>query len=190
MKRGLYLFVVLCVGVLKAQNVAFVKKNFPTQKEAFSKAIKNLHHGDALFSDALYLYEQEDFSHFKNAIPYFEKAYSFNPNNADLNYKLGVSILFTIHNERSLPYLKKAYLLDKTVSDDLIFYLGMSHQFNENWEEAIVAFQEYLQVAPTQKGVDEVELRALTKAVNKKISELKCVFREYSVQRPRYTEIL
>ena len=76
-------------------NVEFSKRSF-NDKDGLQKAIKNLHHGDELYKAAFFYYQNEDFSHFRNALPFYSAAYDFNPNNAELNFKIGV---FSI-NER------------------------------------------------------------------------------------------
>ena len=110
------LLVVSCLvfgGFVFSQNVEFSKKNYPDKKKELEFALKAIHHGDELYKEAMYYYEHEDFSHFKNALPYYQKAQKFNSDNAELNYKIGKCILFTVHNERSLSYFKKAYSLNQ-----------------------------------------------------------------------------
>jgi outer membrane protein OmpA-like peptidoglycan-associated protein len=165
-----------------AQNMEFSKKFFPNQKENLNAAIKNIKHGDDLFSEALYYYDLEDFSRFKNAIPFYKSAFNFNGNNAHLNYKLGVCILYTVHNEKSLSYLQKAFELDEKVEDDLEYYLAKSNQYNQNWKQAIFHYEAYLVRVPDQKGLRDEDIERINQDVHKKIIE--CGYGEEFSSKP------
>tara|TARA_B100000809_G_scaffold245327_1_gene272172 strand:+ start:8074 stop:10191 length:2118 start_codon:yes stop_codon:yes gene_type:complete len=158
-------------GVAFAQNVEFSKKNYPDHKEELAFALKAIHHGNELYHEAMYYYEHEDFSHFKNALPYYQKAQNFNPDNAELNYKIGKCILFTVHNERSLSYFKKAYKLNPDAEEDILYYLGRANHFNEYWDEAISNYSAYKKEIPLHKSIKPYEREDVLKDVSKKIKE-------------------
>jgi outer membrane protein OmpA-like peptidoglycan-associated protein/tetratricopeptide (TPR) repeat protein len=174
MNRIIFLVVGLFIGsVAFSQNVEFTKKAFPNTKEELNFALKAIKHGDELYNEALYYYEHEDFSHFKNALPYYQKAQKFNPDNAELNYKIGTCILYTLHNERSLSYFKKAYKLDAQVADDIHYYLGRANHYNEYWDKAIASYTTYKSQIPTLKSIKPYEKEGKLKDVTKKIEECK-----------------
>lgn len=150
-------------------NVEFSKRSF-NDKEGLQEAMKNLHHGDELYKAAFLYYQNEDFSHFRNALPFYSAAYEFNPNNAELNFKIGVCVLHTIHNEQALKYLVKAKELNPKVDAELEYYLAKANQFNENWDEAINDYQEY-QIEQKENKLSKFELQELEKDISKKILE-------------------
>ncbi|MDB4835570.1 hypothetical protein OAH12_03170, partial [Cyclobacteriaceae bacterium] len=156
-------------GYAQQQNVEFSKKNFE-DKESLHHAVKSIHKGNELFNEAMLYYENEDFSRFKNALPYYSEAYELNPHNAELNYKIGVCVIYTVHNEQSLKYFKKAQELDPEVADDLLFYLGQASQYNEHWDEAITYYQAFKAKEETRK-LSKYEQEQLAKEVSKKVQE-------------------
>lgn len=151
------------------QDIEFSKKNFD-DKEGLQKALKAKHHGDELYKEAMFYFENEDFSKFKNALPYYSEAYDFNPNNAELNYKIGVCVLYTIHNEQSLKYFEKAKELNPNINEELNYYLARAHHFNENWDEAIKYYRAYETQQKSGK-LSKFELHELEKEMNKKVDE-------------------
>lgn len=174
MNRVLFLvFGLMINSLLLAQNIEFSKKNFPNTKEELNFALKALKHGDDLYSEAMFYYEHEDFSHFKNALPYYQKAQQFNPNNAELNFKIGVCILYTVHNERSLPYFVKAYEIDPKVNDEIHYYLGRASHYNEYWEKAIESYTTFKKELSSLKSIKSYDQEERKKDVNKKIEECK-----------------
>ena len=103
--------VILAVNSASAQNIEFEKSNFPDKKDQFKDARKNLADGKDAFDigkkeydfildeyvnkHKFYPVSRNDYRHagdiyFKQAQPFLQKAQDFNPNNAELNYMLGV----------------------------------------------------------------------------------------------------
>ena len=119
-----------------AQNIPFEKEYFKLDKEGYKIAQKNLEDGDEFFEKGEY--------YMKNAIPFYEKANSFNPNNDELNYKLGVCYFYTRQNEKAIEHLEKARALNPLVGQDINLYLGKSYQRNFEWDNAIVAYEYFM----------------------------------------------
>jgi outer membrane protein OmpA-like peptidoglycan-associated protein len=158
----LLIFGFLCVVSLNAQNIPFDKQEFPEQAKELKSAVKDLKEGNYSFEERQY----------NESLPFFLKAQSFNPNNADLNRKIGVCYLNTLYKTKSLGYLEKSYLLDTESSPMIYYYLGWSHHLNENWDEAISFYSK-------QKKTYEVSKKSVKdnqnniKALEKKIQECK-----------------
>ncbi|MFT5596643.1 MAG: hypothetical protein ACI8QH_001442, partial [Flammeovirgaceae bacterium] len=70
-------------GTIFAQNIPFEKANYPNDKDGFKLATKNMKEGDRIF-------DEDRRAYFNLAIPYYMAAQEFNPDNSELNYKLGV----------------------------------------------------------------------------------------------------
>ena len=96
---------------LFAQSVEFTKYNFPNNKQELSDALSHVKAGDKFYDDGPGVY--------RLAIEEYTKAYSFNPNNALLNYKLGRC--YSIDNDKTnaIKYLEKALELDPRISLDM-----------------------------------------------------------------------
>jgi len=108
-------------------NVPFDKKLFKNDKENFNAAMDNLYDGNDAY---------EDLS-FRIALGSYIKANDFNPNNSELNYKIGICYINSANASEALPYLQKAYKLDREIAKDLRYRIGQSYQSMLNFDKAI-----------------------------------------------------
>jgi outer membrane protein OmpA-like peptidoglycan-associated protein/tetratricopeptide (TPR) repeat protein len=142
----LFLLVTLSVSVFAQTDTPFDKSAFKDEKDGLKEAQKNLKEGEKFFYGV-------PFADFNSAIPPYEAAYKFNPNNADLNFKLGVCYLNTNLRTKSLDYFDKAYKLNPAISADLKYYLGQSNQLNSNWEDALKFYKQFKSENASNKNV-------------------------------------
>src|SRR5690554_2624369 len=130
-------------------DIAFVKENFPNDKDGFKDARYNLKEGDKIF-------DKGNTGYFNLALPFYESAYAFNPNNAELNYKLGVCYLHSPVKSKCLKYFEKSYSLNPAYDSYNIEYLiGRGNHLNENWDLAIAAYERQLGVLRRENGSQE-----------------------------------
>ena len=128
---GLLLF----CQTLNAQSVPFDKNLFKDKKEEF-KAAKEA------FEDGNEKYAKEQYD---DALDYYFEAYKFNPNNAELNYRMGRSLMasYKIERKKSITYLEKAYQLDPHCDKMLLSDLGVAYHLVAEWDKAIDCFHKY-----------------------------------------------
>ncbi len=139
-------------------NKEFDKSNFPDKKSELKKAIRDIEAGDALFYD--------EFSQYDQAVEFYEKAQEFNPDNAVLNYKIGVCTIKGKGNKiTSIGFFEKAYKLKSDANADLLYMLGSAYQLDYQFDKAIETFKKYL---TTLKGNVLIEK---TPVVKKRIQE-------------------
>ena len=141
MKKSL--LILLCsVGLLAQaqQNTEFDKDNFPNDKKGLKEALKNIETGDNYFYNADYT--------MYIAIDYYLKANTFNPNNASLNFKLGICYLNSPNKFKSLDFLRKAYQLNPSIDPHITFFLGEAYHLNHDFDNSIKYYSLY-------KGVKE-----------------------------------
>ena len=121
----------------------------------FSQNIKKpLKNANSFYEQKLYL----------EAIPAYLEVLKIDNNNAEANYKLGVSYIHTIHKIKAYPYLEKAYKVNPAIAPDLNYELGRAYQFTHKFDEALEAYKRYKkQIDP--KNIEE------TKKVDRKIFE-------------------
>ena len=124
---GLSLILMISVS---AQNIPFEKSYFPDRKDELKAAEKSMKEGDRIMNQGIESYYSE-------AIPFYELAHDFNPNNAYLNFRLGVCYLNSLNKSRCLRYFEKAYELDAKVDPYIDFFLARGHHLNMNWDAAI-----------------------------------------------------
>ena len=126
-----------------AQNIEFKNSNYKSDKEGLKLAKENIKFADNFRDNAiiemLAMHDAELL--YSQAVFYYQKAQSFNPNNAELNYKIGSCMLFTNNKENAFSYLKKAASLSNDFPNDFLFYKGMCLQLDGEFGKAIEQFE-------------------------------------------------
>jgi outer membrane protein OmpA-like peptidoglycan-associated protein/tetratricopeptide (TPR) repeat protein len=130
----LFLFIGI-VGKVSSQNVDFTTTNFPGKEDALKDALRAIKKGDELFNAGTQLYNL--------ALDHYLKANTFNPENAELNYKIGICYLFSSFKSRSITYLEKAKSLNPGVNNKLSYYFGRAYHLNMQWDKAIWEYEAY-----------------------------------------------
>jgi len=107
-------------------------------------------------------------SYHKEALPILFEANKFNPDNAQLNYRLGRCYLASsIYKEECLPHFQKAQKLNPNVTPDINYYLGIGFQLTMQFDKAIAAFKIHrsiltgkdpIEVEETEKRIRECEM--------------------------------
>jgi outer membrane protein OmpA-like peptidoglycan-associated protein/tetratricopeptide (TPR) repeat protein len=179
-------------SVAVAQNIEFEKSNFPDKKDQLKEAKRSLEDGRDAFTlgkkeydfvlegyvskNKYYPVSRKDYQragdiYFKQAQPLLAKAQDFNPNNAELNYMLGVvSFNLNPQSDNAVKYLEKALSLnDPKLPEDLTYFLGWACQFQLKWDDAI----KYYQMQLTILNKDAKGNAAAIEDVNKKMAECK-----------------
>lgn len=138
MKNLLIILFAFCASLSFAQgDVPFEKEFFPDDKDGLKEAKDNIKEGDKLYG--------EGFQFYKEALPFYEKAYAFNPNNSDLNYKLGKCYLQSADKSKALPVLKKVESTNPQIATDFYYYLGLANHLAMNFDDAIRCYTKYSQ---------------------------------------------
>ncbi|WP_139925814.1 OmpA family protein [Hymenobacter sp. DG01] len=157
MHKYLLAFLLLSATAASAQNVEFSKDRFGNDKEGLKTAQKELKTGDEFYDLDPPRYEQ--------ALPHYLAAQKFNPNNAQLNLKIGDCYLNSGFKPRALEYLQKAYQLNPDVDPRIHYLLGRGLHLNAKWDEAIA---EYKRATPAGGAKNTA---GLTQDIQKKIRE-------------------
>lgn len=158
-----------------AQDVPFDKNLFKERKEEFKIAKDKLEEGYKIyelypetFMDVNHLDYRIRASYHKEALPILFEANKFNPDNAQLNYRLGRCYLASsIYKEECLPHFQKAQKLNPNVSRDINYYLGTGYQITMQFDKAIAAYKIHqtvltgkdpIEVEETEKRIKECEM--------------------------------
>jgi outer membrane protein OmpA-like peptidoglycan-associated protein len=152
-----YLFSFFCLENI-AQNVEFSAVNFPTKPVELLQAQNDLSEGMKLFKEGRIRY--------KRALPFLEKANEFNPNNALLNYDIGMCYMFSSFKNKAKVHFEKAYDLDNKVAEDIHYWLGMSNHLTNNWEKARKEYQLHKDFVVKTKNEDEL------RKIDKRLQEI------------------
>lgn len=171
-----------------AQDISFKPENFSSRVNDFNIALLNIQKGDELFYTESPLY--------KLALPFYEKANKFNPENAELNNKLGICYLNSNNKFKAYEYLSKAYKLVSGVDAMIHYNLGRSLQINSEWNKAIEEYNLYLlstvndeKRKASQKRISECNTgkELVAKPVNVKIENLGPTI---NTKYPEYTPLI
>jgi len=147
MKRIVFqiLISIVVVSGIRAQNIEFKSSNFKDNKDGLKAAVENIKLGDEFLAsgvEALKAQTDPKMS-FINALEQFDKAQQFNPDNAELNYKIGKCLLQTPDKLSAEKYLVKAIELDENVNPEVYFLLGQVYKLNYKFDEAKYQFKQY-----------------------------------------------
>ena len=137
------------IASIAQKDVEFNRSNFKDDRSGFRDARNHLSEGDGFFESFPPMYSQ--------AIEPYKKAYEFNPNSSELNYKLGICYLNTIYKFEALNYFKKAYDLNPERHADIHFYLGRGHHLNMNWDEAITNYNKHIKRLDSKKDANSIQ---------------------------------
>ena len=171
-----------------AQNVEFDKANFPDNKDLLKEARRNLDEGEDAFElgekEYDFILEQfvtknkyfpvsrKDYQrvgdiYFKKALPFLIKAQEFNPNNAKLNYMLGV-INFNLNpqSDAAIKFLEKAISFNVKIPIEATYLLGWAYQFQLKWDDAIKYYQIHLNILNTNAKENAFAIEDVLKKIN------------------------
>jgi flagellar motor protein MotB len=127
------IFLFFTIATFAQQNVRIKKREFKQEKEGLKEAWKSIREANKYFSEGIGTY--------RLARKYYLKAYDYNSENAELNYKIGVCYLFSDTKYESIKYLKKAYGLDNEVAEDIHFMLGRAYHLIVDFDNAITEYE-------------------------------------------------
>ncbi|HDQ16460.1 MAG TPA: hypothetical protein ENN45_05320 [Bacteroidetes bacterium] len=149
-------------SVLFAQNVEFKSSNFKDDKDGFKEAVNNVKIADDFLEAGMELVENQNNPkmNFFNALEKYLLANDFNPNNAELNAKIGQAYLHTSSKEKALKYLQKAIELDADIEPMVYYWLGVAYQYHYKFEQAKAQF-DVCQDRMKDKHFDEIKKKVL-----------------------------
>ncbi len=139
-------------GIMFSQQQVKIKKSeFKTEQElGFKLAWENIRLGDKYFKAGKGTYRE--------AREHYLFATKYNPDNAELNYKIGVCYLFSDDKFETIKYFTRAYLANENVASDIHLLAGQAYQLILEFDEAINQYEKYK---------DEVDPRQLAGEINK-----------------------
>lgn len=129
------------------KDVAFSKSNFPNQKNELTIAKKQIKNANIL------VYNENKID---DGLVLYLKAYEFNPDNSDLNFKIGYCYYNTTQKYDCLKYFQKAYDLNKNVDKKINYYLARGYHLNYMFDDAIKFYSQYVSSVKNENDVAEI----------------------------------
>jgi len=146
----------ISLNVFAQRDIPFEKEFFESKKDGLKIAKDHIKSGDKIFNGG-------NNSYFNLAVKHYQAAYDFNPDNAEINYKLGVCYLYSPVKSKSLKHIEKSFQLRPDYDAyNIHFLLGRGYHLNGNWDKATVEFEKQLEVLRGQNG-QEAEFKKIRK---------------------------
>jgi outer membrane protein OmpA-like peptidoglycan-associated protein/tetratricopeptide (TPR) repeat protein len=133
---------ILVSNLIIAQNIEFKSSNFKGKETGLKPAKDAIDKGDEFFKlakEAVFNVSNYGVL-FKKALSFYTTAQDFNPNNGELNFKIGVCHIHSTDPSKAIPFLKKAKELDPKCDPFLNYYFGISLQLENKFREAKESF--------------------------------------------------
>ncbi|MEH0155067.1 hypothetical protein V6R21_13055 [Limibacter armeniacum] len=85
------------------------------------------------------IYSQPD-----EALKYYLGAYDFLSDDAELNFKVGKSLVMSVSEDKTsaIPFLRRAVELNPNVNDSLSLLLGRAYHLNYQWDSAMIYYHQ------------------------------------------------
>ena len=144
----------ISVSTFGQKYVAFTKSNFKSNLSEFKVAIKQYQNGDSKYFGGKY----------RDAIEQYLLANQFNPNNSELNAKIGDCYMYLSDLKKATNYLSKAYSLNKELDGYYIYQLARAYHLQNDFENAI---KQYLLSKKTKNKINP----RIVGGIDKKIKE-------------------
>lgn len=128
-----------------SQSIDYKAANFKDDKDGLKKATDAIKLGDGFFKTAneAVFATQSPGLNYKKALQQYEIAQKFNPDNALNNFKMGVCYMYTTDPGKGIPYIRKAYELDKACDPFMEYYNGYALQLEGKFDEATKAYVDF-----------------------------------------------
>lgn len=169
---------IVTLTFVNAQNVEFKSSNFKDDKEGLKTATEAIKKGDEyleIANEATYSLKNP-FDNYLLALNQYMVAQKFNPNNAELNFKIANALLYTSDKAKALTYLEKAKQLDPKVDGFLDFYMGMAYHLKGDFTNALLSYEAF------EANSKSKQIASLGKMLDKRIKE--CRFGKTLVAEP------
>ncbi len=142
LNKYITLIIIAISSSFYSQNVEFKSSNFKDKKEEFKKIEDVLALGDISFklaNDAFFMVKSPG-NNYQKALVQYEIAQKFNPNNAELNFKIGTCHANSSNPYKSIEYIKKAKTLDPMCNPFLNYFYGYAMQLEGKFDEAAKSY--------------------------------------------------
>jgi outer membrane protein OmpA-like peptidoglycan-associated protein len=130
-------------------NVLIDRKDFKTDKPGFDVAWKHIREGDNYYKDGGIWYS--------NAFYEYSQAYTYNNASPELNYKIGVSALFSDKKDEAADFLLRSYSARNDIAGDILFLIGKAQQYAGKYQEALDRLNAFM-ASPVKKKPGNVYL--------------------------------
>jgi outer membrane protein OmpA-like peptidoglycan-associated protein/tetratricopeptide (TPR) repeat protein len=115
-----------------------------------------------IFKEANDYFEGGDYT---NALPIYLEYLRLDPEHPQANLNAGICYLKTIHENKAVGYLLKAYNKMPAVHPDIHLYLGEAYQYNHQFKDAIQSYKTYKSISAKSISKDPTLLPYLERRI-------------------------
>jgi outer membrane protein OmpA-like peptidoglycan-associated protein len=101
---------------------------------------------------------------YQEAIIAFKHALDINPDDAQINFKLGLAYLYSDTKSKAALYIDKAYKLNPTVDNRIDYHLGIAFQNRNEFKQAIEHFEYFKKSNPKVSSIADEHISECLKA--------------------------
>ena len=112
---------------------------------------------------------------YKDAIAVYKRAMEINPDDALLNFKLGLSYLYSDTKSKAASFIDKAYRLNPNIDDRIDYHLGIAFQNRNDFKSAIQHFEYFKKNNPNVAAIADERISECLKADSLLQNELNVV---------------
>ncbi|MCI0751895.1 MAG: OmpA family protein [Flammeovirgaceae bacterium] len=95
---------------------------------------------------------------YKNAIKAYADALAINPDEATLNFKLGLAYLYSDTKSKAAAYIDKAYRLNPAINPKIDYHLGIAFQNTNEFKKAITHFEAFKKNNPQVAEIADAKI--------------------------------
>lgn len=96
---------------------------------------------------------------YKEAIQSFQQALDINPDDAEVNFKIGSAYLYSDTKSKAAFFIDKAYKLNPYIDDKIDYNLGLAFQNTNNFRQAIKHFEAFRKKNKTLAGLATIRIK-------------------------------
>jgi len=112
---------------------------------------------------------------YKDAIAVFKKALDINPDDASVNFKLGLAYLYSDTKSKAAGFIDKAYRLNPKIDNRIDYHLGTAFQNRNEFKQAIDHFKAFGENNPNLSSIAADRTRLLFRQMETRSSLLPIV---------------
>lgn len=90
---------------------------------------------------------------YKSAVQAYQKALAINPDDAQVNFKLGLAYLYSDTKSKAATFIDKAYRLKPTIDNRIDYYLGIAFQNTNDFKRAVEHFESFKKTNPNVSSI-------------------------------------
>lgn len=95
---------------------------------------------------------------YKGAIEAYLSAIQINPDDAQLNFKLGLAYLYSDTKSKAASYIDKAYRLNPNIDNRIDYHLGIAFQNTNDFKRAIEHFEAFKKQNPNVASIADEKI--------------------------------